>query len=159
CPSSSVCQSGARAVTARLPGFAVPADAAAPAASSSHAWPASPPGAWRASLTQLAFVFGLLAALTAAEWIETTPQWWDSATYNHILLVPPILIWLVRLRAPQLAQLTPHAWWPGLLVLAPALVFWTVGSMLEINTASQLGAVMMLQAAVLTLLGPKVAAA
>jgi exosortase A len=110
-------------------------------------------------LAQLAFAWGLIAALTVAEWTEMARQWWDSATYNHILMIPPILVWLVRLRVPQLAQLWPHAWWPGLVVLPPALILWTLGSTLEINTASQLGAVMMLQVAVLTLLGPKVTAA
>jgi exosortase A len=135
------------------------ADAAPPVGSVAQTWPAGPAGAWRAPLAQLAFVCGLLAVLTAAEWVEMARQWWDSASYNHILMVPPILVWLVRLRAPQLARLAPQAWWPGLVALPPALVMWTVGSTLEINTASQLGAVLMLQAAVLTLLGPKVTAA
>jgi exosortase A len=140
-------------------GCAVQADAAPPPTSAARAWPAGPPGAWRAPLAQLAFVCGLFAVLTVAEWAEMARQWWDSATYNHILMVPPILVWLVRLRAPQLARLTPQAWWPGIAALPPALVLWTVGSTLEINTASQLGAVMMFQVAVLTLLGPKVTAA
>jgi exosortase A len=85
-------------------------------------------------------------------------QWWDASTYNHILLVPPILAWLVRLRWPELSGLTPRAWWPGLVALAAAMLVWLAGGATAINLVAQLGAVLMLQAAVAAILGPRVAA-
>jgi exosortase A len=116
------------------------------------------PQAWRVPLLQLALAWAALAALTWSAWTAMAHQWWDISTYNHILLVPPILAWLVMLRWTELGRLSPHAWWPGLPLLLPGLAVWFVGSALDINLVGQAGAVMMLQAAVPILLGPKVTA-
>ena len=116
------------------------------------------PEAWRAPLLHLSLVWLGFGALFFADWRAMAHQWWDSSTYNHILLIPLILVWLVRLRAGELAKLTPQAWWPGLVMLAGALFVWLLGTVSGLNLASQLGAVACLQAAVLTLLGPRVAA-
>ena len=115
------------------------------------------PDAWRAPLLHLALAWLGLGALFFADWRAMAHQWWDSSTYNHVLLIPLILVWLVRLRAGELAKLTPQAWWPGLLMLAGALFVWLLGAVSGLNLASQLGAVACLQAVVLTLLGPRVA--
>ena len=116
------------------------------------------PDAWRAPLAQLALAWTALIALTWRDWSEMAHQWWDASTYNHILLVPPILAWLVRLRWPELVRLRPQLWWPALALLAGGFLAWRAGTSLGINTLSQLGAVVMLQAAVVALLGPRVAA-
>jgi exosortase A len=100
-----------------------------------------------------------LGALTWRDWTEMFRQWWDISTYNHILLVPPILAWLVRMRWPELAKLAPRAWRAGLLLVAAAAAAWLTGRVLGVNTLSQLGAVAMLQAAVAALLGPRIVAA
>lgn len=122
-------------------------------------WTSRLPEAWREPSLRLALAAIGLVALTFADWAAMARLWWDSSTYNHILLAPAILFWLVRLRAEQLAVLRPQAWWPGLLALGGALLLWLMGTVSGLNLASQLGAVACLQAAVLTLLGPRVAAA
>ena len=71
------------------------------------------PPAWQRPLTTLALAWALLIGLFAGDWRAMAGQWWDASTYNHVLLVPIILIWLVALRWPQVAKLTPAAWWPG----------------------------------------------
>jgi exosortase A len=114
--------------------------------------------AWRRPLLHLALAWAALIALTWADWSEMARQWWDASTYNHILLVPPIVAWLVRQRWPELSKLAPQVWWPGLALLAGGLLGWLAGSALGINTFSQLGAVVLLQAAVNVLLGPRVVA-
>lgn len=111
---------------------------------------------WRKPLLLLALAWAALIALFASDWAAMAMQWWDSSTYNHILLVPPIIAWLVWQRAPELSQLTPQAWWPGLLVVAGALLLWLLGDISGLATAAQLGAVVMLQGSVLALLGPRV---
>lgn len=116
------------------------------------------PEAWRRPLIQLALAWAALFAVTWRDWAEMAHQWWDVSTYNHILLVPPILAWLVRQRWPELAKLAPRAWWPGIALFAGGLLGWLVGTELDINTLSQVGAVMLLQAAVALLLGPRVVA-
>ncbi|MBO9517333.1 MAG: exosortase A [Porphyrobacter sp.] len=116
------------------------------------------PRAWRGPLQQLAIAWVGLIALTWADWAEMAHQWWDVSTYNHILLVPAILAWLVWTRWPDLANLTPKAWWPGLALMGAGLLAWSGGSAAEINLVSQFGAVLLLQAAAVTLLGVRVAA-
>jgi exosortase A len=115
-------------------------------------------GPWRAALTRLALAWVALLALTSGEWVEMAWQWWNASTYNHILLVPPILAWLVRLRWPELVILSPRAWWPGIAFVAGGILIWLAGTTLSINLVAQFGAVVMLQAAVATVLGPRVAA-
>jgi exosortase A len=114
---------------------------------------------WRTPLVRLALVWIGLIALFADDWGDMVHQWWDSSTYNHILLIPPILAWLVQLRARQVSRLAPKAWWPALPLLAGVLLLWLGGRMLEINLVSQFASVLMLQVVVLALLGPRVTAA
>ena len=116
------------------------------------------PEVWRLPLMRLSLAWIGLFALAWSAWSEMARQWWDASTYNHILLVPPILAWLVRQRWPELVKLAPQAWWPGLLLLAGGLLGWLAGTAAGINTVSQLGAVVMLQAAVAVLLGPRIVA-
>ena len=86
-------------------------------------------------------------------------QWWDSSTYNHILLIPPVLVWLVWLRKGELAQLSPRPWWPGLVLLLAALFVWLAGAVSGINTARHLGLVVAMVAAAISLLGARVSVA
>src|SRR5687767_11977596 len=102
------------------------------------------PEAWRAPLLRLSLAWMGLVALAWSDWSEMARQWWDASTYNHILLVPPILVWLVRQRWSELAKLAPQAWWPGLGMLAGGATAWLAGTALGINTLSQLGAVVVL---------------
>jgi exosortase A len=110
-------------------------------------------------LLQLTLGCAVLFLLTGGDWADMADQWWNSSTYNHIVLVPAIVAWLVALRAPAMAELTPQAWWPGLLGVAGSLFLWLLGDISGLNLASQLGALLALQSAVLALLGPRVAAA
>lgn len=111
---------------------------------------------WRKPLLWLAVAAAALIVLFHADWVAMADQWWNSSTYNHILLVPPIIVWLIVLRAPQLARLEPRAWWPGLVMFAGALFLWLLGAVSDLNLARQLGAVSLLQTAALVLLGPAV---
>ena len=116
------------------------------------------PPAWRAPLVQLALAWAGLMLLTAGTWVEMARQWWNASTYNHILLIPPILAWLVRLRWPELARLHPQAWWPGFAWFTGGLLAWALGTATDVNLVGELGAVMLLQGAVAVLLGPRIVA-
>lgn len=113
--------------------------------------------AWRQPLLRLALLWALVLLVTLQDWFAMAHQWWNISTYNHMLLVPAILAGLVWFRRGELAKLSPHAWWPGGIALAAAGGLWLVGTSLEINTISQLGAVAALQASVATVLGLRVA--
>ncbi|WP_209347747.1 exosortase A [Pontixanthobacter sp. CEM42] len=117
------------------------------------------PDHWRLPLGRLALAWLAIIALTFRDWLSMFDQWWNISTYNHILLVPFIVGWLIYDRRDQLRHLKPVAWWPGLLAVGIALFFWLIGSLAGVNTVSQLGAVLALQASTLVLLGPRIAAA
>lgn len=117
------------------------------------------PAHWRLPLVQLGVAWLGLIALFLGDWRDMALQWWDSSTYNHILLIPPILVWLVLQRSTETARLVPKAWWPGLVVLGSAVFLWVLGDFSGLNLARQLAVVVMLQGAALALLGPRVAAA
>ena len=114
---------------------------------------------WRLPLAQVALGLAAVLLLFAGTWFDMARQWWDSSTYNHILLVPFIIVWLVAIRARELASLQPEAWRPGLIWCAGAVFCWLVGDISGVSTASHLGVVLLLQGLVLALLGPRIAAA
>lgn len=116
------------------------------------------PPEWRGPLLRLSLAWSGLIAWFASDWADMADQWWNSSTYNHILLVPLILAWLVWQRAGELRRLIPAAWWPGLLLVGGALLVWMLGAISGLNLARQLGAVVALQGAVVTLLGPRLTA-
>jgi exosortase len=82
-----------------------------------------------------------------------------SSTYNHILLVPAILVWLVSLRWAALRQIAPQGWWPGLVLFAGAAFLWMLGDFAGFSLVTQTACVLMLQASFLALMGPRLAAA
>jgi exosortase A len=105
-------------------------------------------------------LFGALwLALMAIFWRDVADLvgiWWNSSTFNHCLLIAPILGWLVWLRAGELKQLTPHAWAPGLIWIAGGAFAWLLGEAAGLAIARQTGLILMLQGTVPALLGPQV---
>lgn len=112
---------------------------------------------WQRGLSRLVVCWSVLAVITLSEWREMAHQWWDIDTYNHVLLVPAILGWLVWLQREELATIKPQGWWPGLVFSGLGLLLWLGGRVSEINLVAQSGVVMAMQGAVLTLLGLRVA--
>ncbi|RKF23245.1 exosortase A [Altericroceibacterium spongiae] len=113
---------------------------------------------WQGPLLRLLLAWIGLIALFFRDWAVMVGQWWNSSSYNHILLIPLILIWLVWLRWPELRKLVPFGWWPGLLFLAAAALIWMLGAVSGLNLLMQVGIVGMLIASVMVFLGPCVAA-
>ena len=116
------------------------------------------PAAWRMPLVQLALAWAAVALALRHDLVAMAGQWWDSSTYNHVLLIPLILGWLVALRWPRLATLKPAPWRGGLVLFALATLGWVLGSMAELAQLRELALVLMLQSAVAAVLGLRVAA-
>jgi len=114
-------------------------------------------GAWRRHLTALGGVAAILLLLFRRDVADLAHLWWTSTTFGHCLFIGPVLAWLVWQRRDDLAKLTPAAWWPGLALVAAGGAGWLTGDAAGVALARQLGLVMMLQGAVVTLLGPQVA--
>lgn len=115
------------------------------------------PAAWRSPLGALGITVAAIVAVTAQSWGAMLHQWWNIDTYNHLLLVPFIIAWLVALKEDALAALVPRVFAPGLIGVAGALVLWWAGERAGVNLVAQIGAVACVQFAVLTLLGLRTA--
>lgn len=126
-----------------------PASLAAPAAN----WLDRIPAAWRSPLLALTAAWLALIAVTAPSWGEMLHQWWNIDTYNHLLLVPFIVGWLVMLKAGELTTITPRPFLPALALVAGGLAVWWAGRSLGINLIAHAGAVGAMQAAVIAVLG------
>jgi exosortase A len=113
--------------------------------------------AWRRQLAVLGTVAIILIALFRRDAGDLARIWWTSTTFGHCLFIAPVIGWLVWQRRAQLAELTPVAWWPGLLLVFAGGFGWMLGEAASVALARHLGLAMMLQGAVVTLLGPNVA--
>ncbi len=116
------------------------------------------PDDWQRPLLGLTVGWVILIALAAREWGEMLHQWWNIDTYSHILLVPAIIVWLVVLKLQDLKSLTPQSWTPGLALVVAALGLWFAGRISGLNLLAHAGAVGMLQAAVIAILGLRISA-
>lgn len=114
------------------------------------------PATWRGPAARLVASWLALIVLFMPDWADMADQWWNASTYNHILFVPLISAWLVSLRWPQLRQLEPHAWWPGLVLVGGAALVWLLGAFSGFNLFRHFGAVALLPASAVALLGPRV---
>lgn len=116
------------------------------------------PSQWRVGLGWLGLVWAGLLAAFASDWGDMAGQWWNSSTYSHILLIPPVLIWLVLQRVGQVLLIEPRPWWPGLIFFGVAAFIWLLGDFVGLAIARHFGVVALLVASFLTLLGPRVGA-
>lgn len=123
-----------------------------------RAW-ASLPAPWQRPLVMLCVAWAGNIALFFADWRAMALQWWDSSTYNHVLLIPFILGWLISLRGREVLRISPQGWLPGLVLFGGAGFLWLLGHFAGLSIATQLAVVVMAQASVLTLLGPRASAA
>jgi len=112
---------------------------------------------WRAHLTALGLVAATMLAIFYHDAGNIATIWWNSSTFNHCLLIPPILAWLVWQRVSELKQLNPAAWTPGLALVGLGALGWLLGEAGSLALARHLGLVFMLQGAVIACLGREVA--
>ena len=113
--------------------------------------------AWRRHGLALAGVAVALLVLFRRDVATLVATWWTSTTFGHCFFIAPIIAWLVWQRRSELAQLTPTAWAPGLALVALGGAGWLTGDAASVAFARQLGLVLMLDGAAVTLLGPQVA--
>jgi exosortase A len=111
---------------------------------------------WRSALTRLAMSCAVILALFWRDAADMVSIWWNSSTFNHCLLIIPILWWLVDQRKAELAKLEPKPWALPMLWIAAAAFGWLLGEAGGVALARHLGLVMLLQGSLALLLGPAV---
>ena len=117
---------------------------------------AAPASQWQRSLQLLGAAWGTLLLLFWRDAADMAAIWWNSSTFNHCLLILPILVWLVMQRRELLVQLSPEPWTPAILYGAVGAGGWLLGDAAGLAVARQLGLVMMLQGSTAALLGPNI---
>lgn len=113
------------------------------------------PPVWQQAAVRLGLSWAILILAFLPDWAAMVDQWWNSSTYNHIILVPGIIGWLIWQRWPQLRELKPKGWAGGLIPLGLAVLGWVLGTFAGFNLLRQAAAVAMLPSAALLLLGPR----
>ncbi|WP_298399420.1 exosortase A [Sphingobium sp.] len=114
---------------------------------------------WRGHLTALGVVTVAVLTLFFADVRSMVSIWWYASTFGHCLFIPLLIAWLVQQRLPGLRQMAPVAWAPGLLWLGAGAFAWLLGAAAGVAMVRHGALVVMLQGAVITLLGPAVARA
>ncbi|AYJ87503.1 exosortase A [Sphingomonas paeninsulae] len=117
---------------------------------------ASNRGFWRVPLKTLAVTLAAMLLLFAHDANAMVWQWWNSSTYQHCLFVLPIVAWLIWQRRVEVASVKLGAWLPGLAFLGLAAFGWLIGQAGGASLIRHAALVAMVQATVLTILGPAV---
>jgi exosortase A len=115
-----------------------------------------PESVWQHSLRYLGVAWAGLLLLFWRDATDMVAIWWNSSTFNHCLLLLPILVWLVAQRRELLAELKPQPWLPALAYGAVGAIGWLLGDAAGVAVARQLGLIMMLQGSVAVIFGPNV---
>jgi len=82
---------------------------------------------WRRHLAVLGFASAAILILFAGDAAHMGTIWWTSSTFNHCLLILPIIAWLAWQRAPAAALLSPSTWAPGLVLVGTGAMSWMLG--------------------------------
>jgi exosortase A len=112
---------------------------------------------WVRHTAILACGWAFLLSLFHRDVMHMASIWWNASTFNHCLLILPIIGWLIYQRKDQLVLLRPVCWWPGLIWLAGGAFAWLLGDAAGVGLLRQGGIIVMLQGLVFALLGRNVA--
>jgi exosortase A len=111
---------------------------------------------WRIHLAALGAAAAAILILFFRDAVDMGRIWLTSSTYNHCALILPIIAWLVWQRLPELRQLAPRAWPPGLILVGIGALGWLLGEAGTVALARHAGLVLLLQGTVIACLGKAV---
>jgi exosortase A len=111
---------------------------------------------WKNHLALLVGAIALILLLFFRDAADMATIWWTSSTFTHCLFILPLVGWLIWQRRGEVALLTPGIWAPGLALVVAAGFGWILGEAAGVSLIRHVSLVMMLQASVITLLGPSV---
>lgn len=117
----------------------------APSTAAGQGWPA----AVAAVAVGVVALLGMFAGTVAA----TVSTWWNTGSYNHGLLVVPVVLLLVWERRAALARVAPRPSPFGLLLVAAASLVWTLGSAVAALIVEQAALVGMIWGLVIAVIG------
>ncbi|MEN2712361.1 exosortase A [Sphingomonas sp. NPDC092331] len=111
---------------------------------------------WKRHAAILAGVWLALLAIFHRDTADLATIYWTNTTFGHCLFIAPVIAWLVWQRRAELSEVAPQGWWPGLVIVAAGGFGWMVGDAAGVALFRHAGLALMLQGAVVTVLGPNV---
>ncbi|UZK66496.1 exosortase A [Sphingomonas sp. M1-B02] len=114
---------------------------------------------WKRHAAILAGVWAALLLLFSRDTADLATIYWTNTTFGHCLFIAPVIGWLVWQRRQELALVPPQGWWPGLALVGAGGFGWLLGDASSVALFRHAGLVLMLQGAVVTVLGPNVSRA
>lgn len=113
----------------------------------------APHSTWNPVLQAGTVLLGVLLAAYWGTWSAMAEIWMRSDTYQHGLVVPPIVIWLIWRERHRLAAWTPQpSYWLALPVAVLAML-WLFGALAAVNSLTQFAVLAMLVCSASALLG------
>ena len=112
---------------------------------------------WRSHLIALGGIIAVILCLFISDVTDIVTIWWTSSTFTHCLFILPLVGWLIWQRRSEVALLTPRIWVPGIALVGAAGFGWILGEAAGVSLIRHVSIVLMIQASVITLLGPTVA--
>ena len=109
---------------------------------------------WKRHAALLAGVWAVLLLLFHRDVADLATIYWTNTTFGHCLFIAPVVAWLMWQRRTDLPAVRPEAWWPGLAIIGGGGFAWLLGDAAGVALFRHLGLVVMLQGAVVALLGP-----
>jgi exosortase A len=115
-------------------------------------------GALRSPITWACLL--AVAGILAVHWdtaASIVAIWIRSETFAHGFFVIPICVWLAWRKRGALAEVPAQPWWPGLVFVGISGALWLVASAADALGARQFALAFMLQAAIITVVGLRMA--
>jgi exosortase A len=81
--------------------------------------------------------------------------WHRSETFAHGYVVVPIVLWLVWAKRDELARIPPEPCWPAFLFMATSALLWMAGRLAGILGLEQFGLLLMIESALVAVLGTR----
>ncbi|MBB4630659.1 exosortase A [Sphingosinicella soli] len=82
---------------------------------------------WQSAIIAWVVVAATILVLLRKDVAHIFDLWWNTDTFGHCLLIPPILAYLVWQRRSELAVLTPRPWYPAAILMLIGGAGWLVG--------------------------------
>ena len=130
--------------------------------SAADIYPDAPPTPWvgrRAPVAAAGLAALALLAIYGPTASSIVAIWWRSETFAHGFVVLPVCVWLAWRRREALARIPARPWWPGLAFVFLAGALWLATSVGDALGLKQFALAFMIQAAIVTVLGWRVARA
>lgn len=104
------------------------------------------------------FVFSCLLSIVAFPdvWASMVRVWSNSETFAHGFIALPCSAWMLWRRREDWQLLPQKTWWPATIVLAGCGLVWLAGRLGGVASIEQFGAVAVIPATMLLLVGPAI---